>query len=438
MKTLMISAPCSNTGKTMLTLGIIRALGNRGMDVAAFKTGPDYIDSSYQALASCKPAGNLDMHLMGRDGVLESLARRDSEFGIIEGAMGYFDGTYNTYINSSFDIARTIDTDTIIVYRPQGEMFSVIPKLMGMVQFSKNRITGVILNKTTEKIYKMLKPQIEHYVGIDVLGYLPEEEHLKIGSRHLGLMRPFEVENIEKIVNEAAELSEKFIDLDKLVSKMRDIKKTDYEKAEFLDIDIAVAKDEAFGFSYSENIDIYSEYGRVNYFSPLKDRELPKADVVIIGGGYPELYVEGLEENGYMRKSVREYAEAGGYMLAYGGGLLYMGDSLDGYRMAGVFNGYGRMTPKLQHFGYNQMMIEEDCPLGSEGTILAGREFHKSTFDTEMKPFLTVRKPEKNEEWRDGYRYKNAIGFFSHFNAIGWKSALDTLFRSAAEKRSES
>ena len=186
MKTIMITAPSSNTGKTVITLGIIRAIKNRGLDVSAFKTGPDFIDRKYIGIASGKRASNLDMHLMGREGLIQSIAMNNGDFGVIEGAMGYFDGIYNTYENSSYDISLQLDIPSILVYSPKGEMFSAIPKIKGMVDFSKGRIKGIVINKTNESMYKLLKEQIEKYINIEVLGYLPIDEDLNIESRHLG------------------------------------------------------------------------------------------------------------------------------------------------------------------------------------------------------------------------------------------------------------
>ena len=146
MQGVMITAPASNTGKTTLSFGIIRAIKNRGIDVSAFKTGPDFIDTKYLGIASGKRAGNLDIHLMGREGIKKSIAMNTGQLAVVEGAMGYFDGMYNTFEKSSYDISKELDIPAILVYRPQGEMFSAIPKIKGMVDFSGSKIKGIILN----------------------------------------------------------------------------------------------------------------------------------------------------------------------------------------------------------------------------------------------------------------------------------------------------
>ena len=126
---------------------INKGIKNRGLDVSAFKTGPDFIDTKYLGAASGKRPGNLDIHMMGEEGIHQALSMNKGDYAVIEGAMGYFDGIYNTFENSSYDISRKLDINTILIYTPKGEMFSIIPKIKGMVDFENSKIKGVILNK---------------------------------------------------------------------------------------------------------------------------------------------------------------------------------------------------------------------------------------------------------------------------------------------------
>lgn len=187
MKSIMITAPSSNTGKTIVTLGIIRALVKRGIDVSPFKTGPDFIDRRYLEKAANKLAGNLDTHLMGLTGIQVAVGMNQGDLAVIEGAMGYFDGISNTFINSSYDISCILNTNAVLVYSPKGEMFSAVAKIKGMVDFEDSRIKAVILNKTNKAIYEMLKEPIETYTGVKVLGYIPNYDSLKVETSRLGL-----------------------------------------------------------------------------------------------------------------------------------------------------------------------------------------------------------------------------------------------------------
>lgn len=425
MKTIMITAPSSNTGKTVVTLGIIRALKDRGLDVSAFKTGPDFIDRKYIGMASGKVAGNLDMHLMGREGLKESIAMNNGEFGLIEGAMGYFDGIYNSYENSSYDISLELDIPSILVYSPKGEMFSAIPKIKGMVDFSKNRIKGIIFNKTNESMYKLLKEQVEKYIDIEVLGFLPIDEALNIESRHLGLLLPEEHIEIDKYISNAATMVENTIDIEKIIQISKEVKVLPKNYHKKRDMTIAIAYDQAFNFYYEENIKLFEEICNVEYFSPLKDKELPKADLIYIGGGYPELFLEQLSENMDMIRSIRDYVEDGGYVYGEAGGLMYLVDSIEGYSMCGIFSGKSTMTDRLQRFGYVNILLKEDCMLGQAGDKLTGQEFHRSVIETDEEQILHITKPMSKRKWQCGFSYKNALGIYQHINFLGNEKALD-------------
>lgn len=427
MKSVMITAPSSNTGKTVVTLAIIRALKDRGFDVSAFKTGPDFIDRKHIGMASGKSAGNLDMHLMGQDGIWESLAMNNGELSIIEGAMGYFDGIYNTYENSSFDISRELDISSILVYTPKGEMFSAIPKIKGMVDFSNYRIKGIILNKINESMYKLLKEKIEEYIDIEVLGYLPLDDSLKIESRYLGLLQPDENAELEELIHKASVLVEKTIDIDKIIkmSKEIDIKPTIYSPRK--NIKVAIAYDDAFNFYYEENLKLLENICTVEYFSPLNDKAIPKADLIYIGGGYPELYAEILSQNIDMINSIKSYVNNGGYLYGESGGLMYLVDSIEDYPMCGIFRGKSIMTERLQRFGYVNIEIIADSILGQIYDKFTGQEFHRSIIETDEEQILNITTPMSDRKWNCGFSYKNVLGIYQHINFIGNKNVLDYL-----------
>lgn len=427
MKTIMITAPSSNTGKTVVTLGIIRALKNRGIDVSAFKTGPDFIDRKYIGMASGKSAGNLDIHLMGKDGIWESLAMNDGEFGVIEGAMGYFDGIYNTYENSSFDISLKLDIPSILVYTPKGEMFSAIPKIRGMVDFSNYRIKGIILNKTNESMYKLLKEKIEEYVNIEVLGYLPMDDTLNIESRYLGLLQPDENLELEELIQKASVLVEETIGIEKIINIAKKIELKPRIYPQKKNIKVAIAYDEAFNFYYEENIKLLENLCTVEYFSPLNDKSIPKADLIYIGGGYPELYAERLSGNIEMINSIKSYVNNSGYLYGEAGGLMYLVDSIEDYPMCGIFRGKSIMTERLQRFGYVNIELKANSILGEIGDKFTGQEFHRSIIETDEEQILNITKPMSNRKWNCGFSFKNVLGIYQHINFIGNKDALDYL-----------
>lgn len=419
MKALMISALNSGSGKTLFTAGLIKLLSDLGFNILPAKIGPDYIDTQYLSQAAGCMAQNIDFHLQGREGAKECLFIEKKGYAVIEGAMGYFDGIYNTYVNSSFDISRELNINVILLYTPKGEMFSMIPKIKGAVDFSGGRIKGIILNKTSKKIYDLIKPKLEEYVGIKVLGFIEEDEGLVVKSRHLGLVQSGEVYNSSLIIEKMANKIRENIDLDYLISLFNDVLyKTNLEFKKRR-IDVCILRDIAFSFYYRENILFLEKCCNVQYVSPLRDYCIPKCDFLYIGGGYPEVFKFELALNKSMISSIKEYAESGGYIYAECGGLMYLTKEIEGEEMVGVFNGRARMTNKLQNFGYVDMCLNEEFLIGDKYDKFTGHEFHRSIIDIEDKRYVEVKKTMGEATWKCGYRYKNVCAMYPHISFVG-------------------
>lgn len=431
----MITAPSSNTGKTTLTLGIIRAFKNRGIDISAFKTGPDFLDTKYLGLASKKTAGNLDMHIQGVEGIKDAIGMNLGELGVIEGAMGYFDGIANTFENSSYDISRELNIPSILVYTPKGEMFSAIPKIKGMVDFEQSKITGVILNKTSKMMYIYLKEQIEKYVGIKVLGYVPLDDKFNLGSRSLGLDDSYAEDEKEELIENLSRIVEETVDLDEILKISRQVEIDSYVYPKKRDIKIGIAKDEVFNFFYSENLKILNETCQLEFFSPLRDKSIPKVDLIYIGGGYSELYSKELSQNHLMIQSIRDYVEKGGHLIAEGGGLMYLTDSIEGYEMLGVIQGKSVVTDRLKRFGYVNIKTKKNTIYGPADTILVGNEYHKSEIQSSQENIFKITKPMSKRGWECGYIYKNTIGYYQHINFLGNMNILENLFNNIEKNK---
>ena len=436
MKGIMITAPSSGSGKTMVTMGILRALRNRRLDVCGFKTGPDYIDTAYLKAASGKDAGNLDMHLQGREGMKQSLSMSSAEYCVIEGAMGYFDGIYNTFENSSCDISGFLGINAILVYTPAREMFSAVPKIKGMADFDGSTIKGVILNQASEKIYHMLKGPIEEYTGLSVLGYLPRMEDIEIESRHLGLIQSAEIDDMEEKLERMAAVIQKNIDLELLVRLMKEMHEVPVRPVGKRRLSVAAAMDKAFSFYYRENRKLLADSCEVEYFSPLRDGSLPGCDFLYIGGGYPEVFRQELSENKSMLSSIRMYADSGGCIYAECGGLMYLTEQIEDCGMVGIFEGTTRLTKSLQRFGYIDMELKADCMLGKQGEKLTAHEFHKSVSDVKDPTLYRIRKTMGDRIWECGYRYKNVLAGYPHINFLGnWNAYLSILDYAERNKR---
>lgn len=423
MKSLIISSNCSGGGKTTFTLGLMKALKNRGYDIQGYKVGPDYIDAGFHGEVIGKASRNLDLHLMGEEGVRASFSRGTGEIGVIEGVMGLYDGIGITEEGSTYEVSKVLDnTPIILVITPKAQVATLCAEINGLKDFRDANIVGVVINSVGEKYYELLKAAIELNCNVKVLGYIPKEERIKLESRHLGLIQSIEVDNLIEKIEICANLIEEHVDLDLIIDNLKEIPK--YEDKFHLKnkgIKTAVAYDEAFRFYYKENLELLEEIGEVIYFSPLHDTELPKdIDFLYLGGGYPEVFKEKLEENISMRKSIKLALDNGLKCYAECGGLMYLTEKISGKDMVGFFSGYSEMTNKLMRFGYSKLVMKDE---ESKKQIKVNcHEFHKSDVKLAEDTVYTVEKESWSGEslsWTCGYKKKNTLAGYPHVHFIG-------------------
>ena len=401
MKRLMIAAPKSGAGKTLVTCGLLKALSRRGFHPAAFKCGPDFIDPMFHRKVLGIPGANLDSFFLDAPGIRNLFAEtcRDgnADFALIEGVMGYYDGVNGkdgfSLTASSYDIARITDTPVILLLDGKGSSLSLAAEVRGFQNFRPDsRIAGVILNRTKPMTAKWIGREMERYCGIPVLGSLPENPAFSLKSRHLGLVLPEEVPDLLIKIGRLAEEMEETMDIDALISTAREgslpreeqpaMKNSGMQNSEMQNpagerpLRIAVARDEAFSFYYPENLKLLKKCGaQLIPFSPLHDRALP-GDIggFLLGGGYPELYTEKIAENDSMRMSIRLAVSAGMPYIAECGGFLALHAQLEGadgvFRKGfGIFPGKAWKTSRLGRFGYARFATKS-------GEELRGHEFH--------------------------------------------------------------
>jgi len=385
----MIVAPASGSGKTMITCGLLQALVDRGLKVASFKCGPDYIDPMFHSRVIGTRSKNLDAYFCD-DKTLRYLFARSAEgmdISIIEGVMGFYDGIKTTSIEaSSHDVSQKIDSPVVLIVNCKGTSISCIPVIKGFLEYRENNICGVILNRMSEHVYQSLKPLIEKETGTLVFGYVPNVKDLTIESRHLGLLMPDEINGLREKLSNLAKILEDTIDIDYMIeiAGAAPNMKTKAPEVKTLNkkVRIGVAKDEAFCFTYEDNIQLLAQCGaEIVYFSPMRDKTLPKdIEGLILPGGYPELYIEQLSNNRSMLNEIREELEAGMPCIAECGGFTYLHDELedlDGkfWPLVGYIKGKSFNARKLTRFGYVTLTPTEGqiLPLGSS---IKGHEFH--------------------------------------------------------------
>lgn len=407
---IMIAAPKSGSGKTLITCALLQALKEQGQQVFAYKCGPDYIDPMFHQKVIGVPSKNLDTFFTGEEGTRRLFLRdrKEGDFAVLEGVMGLFDGLGGVKEEgSSYHLAQVTKTPIILVVDAKGMGRSLVPLLSGFQQYDRGHfIQGVILNRISKSYYEILKPILEAELQADILGYFGEHKELAFENRHLGLKMPGEVADFQKKILLAAEELKKTVSLEKILQIAAGAEELPGRAEEFIGGGksqssleggnvpkagntpetarpvIAVARDEAFCFYYEDNLRLLEECGaKIKYFSPLHDKRLPKGCCgILIGGGYPELFAERLGSNTKMAGALREAVQDKMPIVAECGGFLYLQTALldaEGrrYAMAGVLPSSGYDTGKAVRFGYVELEEKESSFLPA-GERIKGHEFH--------------------------------------------------------------
>ncbi len=427
----MFAAPESGSGKTLITCAFLELLKRRRIKTVSFKCGPDYIDPLFHSMITGRSSVNLDSFFLERAG-LNSLFRRkmeecsdigdgyaDGPVAVIEGVMGYYDGIAGTSFKaSSYDIADALQCPVILILDVKKEGLSTEKELGEFIdRVPQSHIRGVILNRAGKEDAVEFSSRFGRR-GIKIYGYIPECDEAMVGSRHLGLRLPSEIEKFQEKISAFSDIIEKTTDVDGIIKLSMQAEELpgaeserDPESMEEPPADrgvIAVARDEAFCFIYEDNIDFLKELGyEVRFFSPLRDKALPAdASALYLGGGYPELCADRLSANKEMLQAVRE-AFGRIKIMAECGGFLYLHESLEGmdgriYPMAGCISGKAFRTDRSSRFGYIYL-----CPLGSgtedpengeERYLIKAHEFHYWD-STAPGGDLTARKPLSGRSW---------------------------------------
>lgn len=410
---LVLSAPASGAGKTAFTCALLRAFQQKGLQPASFKCGPDYIDPMFHRQIIGAKSGNIDLFFAAPQLARGLFCRQAAGCGLalVEGAMGYYDGAASSDQASAWQAAQALAAPAALVVPPRGAALTLAASLKGLLDFRPDsRIRGILLNRCAEGTYRMMKPLLERELGIPVMGYLPELPECRIESRHLGLVTAQETENLRRKIQLLADQAARTVDLEGLLALARSAPPlqgdlpapppaTDRRPV------IALAQDRAFCFYYPENLALLEELGaEIRPFSPLEDRELPEdADALYLGGGYPELYGQGLSQNRTMAESVRRAVASGLPTLAECGGFLYLHQAIEDqegrrWPAAGVLPGLCRPAGGLRRFGYVELTARRDNLLCPAGETIRGHEFHYWESDDCGKDFR-AEKPLSSRGW---------------------------------------
>lgn len=382
---LVLAGTNSGCGKTTVVCALLQALVNRSCKTGAFKCGPDYIDPMFHSRIIGAKCANLDLHFFSRNTLNALLAGNgeDRDISIIEGVMGYYDGAGLTSAKgSTYEFAQVSGSPVVLVVGARGASLSVLAAIQGFLDFFPDSgIRGVILNQCTPAAYCALAAEIERRFSIRAYGYLPSLPQCALESRHLGLVTAAEVADLKEKMQILAQQAEKSLDLDGLLSLADSAPAVVWEPISLPGkepVRIGVARDEAFCFYYEDSLDMLTKMGAsLIPFSPLRDEALPEGlHGLYLGGGYPELYIEQLTQNGKMRTAIRKALENGLPCIAECGGFMYLTQSIAGTPMVGALQGDCFDTGKLTRFGYVTLEAGTDNLLCKAGERIAAHEFH--------------------------------------------------------------
>jgi cobyrinic acid a,c-diamide synthase len=402
---MLMAAPASGQGKTMTTAALARAYRNRGLRVQAFKCGPDFIDGMILEVATGKPVYNLDLGMCGEQDARRLLykAAQENDVILLEGVMGLYDGN-----PSCADIAERfgIPVGLVVNAKAMAQTFAAVA--YGLYAFRPGlQRAGVIANQIgSEGHARMIREALP--ADIPWLGAMPYNDQLSLPERHLGLHLAQEINDIDQRIEAAAQLLGQEIPLPPTVSF--DAPENDSDELLLQGKTISVAKDAAFCFIYQANLDLLRALGAsITFFSPLTDVQLPVADAYWLPGGYPELHLEKIESNTGMRDSMQAAAAAGIPMLAECGGMLSLGESLDGRPVFGLLKGHGNIESKRQGLGTQHATLPNE-----NGTSTIGAHtFHYGRFETDLQAIAHGKGRYGRGEAI--YRDQNITASFLHF-----------------------
>jgi cobyrinic acid a,c-diamide synthase len=395
-----IAGVTSGVGKTTVAVGIMHGLRKRGLRVQPFKVGPDFIDPSYHTIVTNRKSRNLDVWMMGRQGVLDCFASacEDADIAVIEGVMGLFDGmSGKSDFASTAHVAKILDAPIMLVVDASKGARSIAAIILGFLHFDRKlRIAAVILNNVAgQRHASYITEALAGIVKIPVVGILPRKCDIKMEERHLGLVPALELKGLKsKVIARTARYIAECIDINRVLSlcsitSLPDARDHDYPKRP-AKARIAVALDESFNFYYTDNINALKRNGaQLVFFSPVKDQKLPHGvHGMMLGGGFPEVLADKLEKNRSMVRSIRRAVDEGMPMYGECGGLMYLTRSISGYKgekksrkMVGIVEADTLMTGRLT-LNYT----DAECNNSIFGkTHLRGHEFHYSSIENIAK-----------------------------------------------------
>jgi cobyrinic acid a,c-diamide synthase len=380
----VVGGSSSGVGKTLVATAIMYHFRRKGFSVQPFKVGPDYIDPSYHEVVCNRQSYNLDVWMMGENGVIEKFCRAssDADIAVIEGVMGVFDGVSGkSDLGSTSHVARLLDAPVILVVDAGRAGGSIAALIYGFINFDKRlNVSGIVLNNVaSRKHLKIIRDTMSGKVDVPIVGVISRNSVLGLKERHLGLIPVLEIRSAKKKIMFSSQVVAKsisFKSLKNLTARKRSFIMPLYSVRHREPIaKIAIAKDESFNFYYADTVEsLEKNNAQIVYFSPVNDNKLPDGTSgIILGGGFPEILADKLEKNYHMKKAILQAAQQGMPIYAECGGLMYLTKNI-------IVSKKGKKK-KSKMVG----LIEADTSMGSRLTLNYTEADNRSDFFKDIK-----------------------------------------------------
>jgi len=431
---IVIGGVTSAVGKTTISTAIMYTLKQKGLHVQPFKVGPDFIDPSYHTYVTGRQSRNLDVWMMGENGILKCFhnASSGADIAVVEGVMGLFDGiSGKDDFSSTAQVAKILNAPVILVIDAGKAARSIAAIATGFLHFDKKlRIIGTILNNVAgDKHANFITEAFADKVKVPIIGIVRRSKEITMVERHLGLIPTPELEEKQKrAIFQSAKFVSEQIDLDKIKYLLYKVQTTDPLQKQLPNgqIKIAVALDESFNFYYADNLDALREQkAELIFFSPINDCKLPEnIHGVILGGGFPEVLADKLEKNQSMGKSITKAAENGIPIYGECGGLMYLTRSIKGYsgnegkkrNMVGLIDADTFISGKLT---LNYTEANSNASIFGKISKVRGHEFHYSRIENiakDSKFAYVMRRGNGIDNKKDGFMVYNCLASYMHLH----------------------
>ena len=458
---ILIAGLRGGSGKTLLSVGLTAALRKRGLRVAPFKKGPDYIDAAWLSAAAGRPCRNLDLFFMSPQTIVRSFlaSAAGADVAVVEGNRGLYDGVDAQGTYSTAELAKLLGIPVALAVDCTKSSRTVAATILGCQRLDEQvPVRGVILNRMASRRHQsVLREAVDQICGLPVLGAVVRTAQQIFPERHLGLVPPDEHGQLSDAIRQAAAVAEEYLDLEAILSLARQAPAIELQEAETeAEVSsvahapgpsaqtlpppsqprIGVFRDAAFQFYYPENLEALArEGGSLIEVSPLRERRLPDVDALYIGGGFPETAAAALTENKPFLDSLRRLIEQGLPVYAECGGAVFLGEKLvaDGreYPMVGALPVVFHFHKRPQGHGYTILETVRDNPFYRVGDSLKGHEFHYTGIEPSATEGLSfafrVRRGHGFDGKRDGLCHRNVLACYTHVHALGtahWASSV--------------